>query len=225
MYNTTPSTDSDATAVNTLIPPSTLPRVSGLVLAGGRARRMDGCDKGLVELAGQPLIAHCLAAFAPQVDDLFISANRNITAYEGYGHPVLQDHHAGFDGPLAGLQRALESCRNDWLAVAPCDAPMLPGDLVARLLHANREQTSAAVIPHDGTQIQPLFGLYSTRVLNSLRRYLDGGDHKVRIWLETLAPLQVDFSDCPDAFTNINTPQDLELAGQRLHVAGEARAR
>ncbi|NOX75311.1 MAG: molybdenum cofactor guanylyltransferase [Gammaproteobacteria bacterium] len=192
--------------------------ISGLVLAGGRARRMGGRDKGLITLDGRPLITHCLETFAPQVNEIFVSANRNLGEYQAYGCTVLRDHHDNFDGPLAGLQRALEVCEHDWLAVVPCDAPMLPRDLVTRLLEARNSKPGKpgklAIVPHDGNRVQPLFGLYSVQVRNALDKFLRVGDRKVQIWLDSLHPLQVDFSDQPRAFMNINTTKDLAAARQ-----------
>ncbi len=195
---------------------NTIPaNISGLVLAGGRAHRMGGGDKGLVQLDRRPLVAHCLETFAPQVNEVLISANRNLGQYQAYEYTVLQDHHDGFDGPLAGLQRALEACKHDWLAVVPCDAPMLPRDLVSRLLGARSSHPGKlAIVPHDGNRVQALFGLYSVQVRDSLDAYLRAGDRKVEIWLNSLHPLQVDFSNQPRAFLNINTTEDLAAVGR-----------
>ena len=62
-----------------------------MVLAGGLARRMGGQDKGLIELAGRPLVAHALAALAPQVHTLLVNANRNLERYTAFGYPVVPD--------------------------------------------------------------------------------------------------------------------------------------
>ncbi|HDO34129.1 MAG TPA: molybdenum cofactor guanylyltransferase MobA, partial [Chromatiales bacterium] len=65
--------------------------ITGLILAGGRARRMGGRDKGLIPLAGRPLVEHVLSALRPQVATLLISANRNLARYRRCGVPVLPD--------------------------------------------------------------------------------------------------------------------------------------
>jgi molybdopterin-guanine dinucleotide biosynthesis protein A len=195
-------------------------QVTGLILAGGRARRMGGEDKGLLLLHGQPLIEHVITAFSPQVNTLYISANRNISRYIGYGYTVLEDAAGEFQGPLAGLQRALRiCCPKSLIAVVPCDAPRLPPQLVARLLERYHTDTPLAVIPHDGQRLQPLFGLFAPLAFDSLNTYLASGRRKVADWVKLLDPQSVDFSGQTDAFLNINSHQDLMQAKQSLpHV-------
>ena len=74
--------------------------ITGIILAGGRARRMGGQDKGLIKLARKPMIEYVLNAIKPQVDDIIINANRNQTVYEKYGFPVVADQIEGYCGPL-----------------------------------------------------------------------------------------------------------------------------
>ena len=95
------------------------PRVTGLVLAGGLARRMQegggDIDKGLVRFRGEAMVAHVLARLAPQVDRLLINANRNQAEYRGFGHPVVADEIAGYAGPLAGLHAGLQAATTEWV--------------------------------------------------------------------------------------------------------------
>lgn len=180
----------------------------GLILAGGQARRMHGQDKGLIQLNEQTLIEHVIQRFAPQVSTIYISANRHISEYEQFGYKVLPDIDAAFAGPLAGMYSFFSSEAKQPIVVAPCDTPLLPQDLVTRLLNAYIE-SDCAVIPHDGTRLQPLFGLYLPTVKSSLESYLQSGKSKVIDWVMSLNPRVVDFSDEQSAFTNINTPDDL----------------
>lgn len=190
--------------------------ITGLILAGGRARRMGGEDKGLLPLRGRPLIEHVIAAFSPQVNMLYISANRNISRYANYGYTVLKDTTDEFQGPLAGLQRTLRASPASPVTVVPCDAPLLPSQLVDRLLECYHIGTPLAVIPHDGKRLQPLFGLFAPQALNSLDAYLASGQRKVEGWVNSLDPQQVDFSQQNDTFLNINSHQDLLQAEQNL---------
>lgn len=187
--------------------------ISGLILAGGRARRMGGQDKGLIFLAGISLIERCINALSPQVSQLFISANHNIAQYQKFSFPVLQDAATNkHEGPLAGLQRALEMSPNMPVLVVPCDAPLFPDQLAARLLKKYRENDYLAVIPHDGTRLQPLFALFSPSSLESLNQYLATGQRKVETWATSSAHKIVDFSDQSEHFLNINTKNDLRRA-------------
>ena len=105
-----------------------------LILAGGRATRMGGADKGLVALSGRPLLAHALSALSAQLPAparVWISANRNLEVYAGFGRLLLQDPLPDFPGPLAGVLAALQ--RDDgavWL-VMPCDAVRPPADFAS----------------------------------------------------------------------------------------------
>ena len=115
---------------------------SGLVLAGGMASRMRApgaapVDKGLVELAGAPLIEHACRYLRPRVEALWISANRNASDYARYGTVLADDPEFGPQpGPLAGVAGALARIRTPWLLVLPVDVPLLPPDLAQRLSDA-----------------------------------------------------------------------------------------
>jgi len=190
-------------------PPSADDSVAGLILAGGRARRMETEDKGLMLLCGQPLVQHAIERLRPQVNALRISANRNLESYAAFGLPVISDESPDFLGPLAGIARALATTDSPWLATLPCDAPLAPLDLVSRLRVALQPRGGVAAVAFDGERLQPLFALLHRCVLPGLRAYLDGGGRSVRDWLESVDPIRVDFADIPAAFRNLNTPQDL----------------
>ena len=114
--------------------------VTGAILAGGAARRMQGNDKGLLPLCGEPLIKHTLTALAPQVERLMINANRNLQDYAAFGYPVTADDRQGLQGPLAGMLRCLQQAETEFVVVVPCDSPFLPDDLVERLLRQLRKR-------------------------------------------------------------------------------------
>jgi molybdenum cofactor guanylyltransferase len=199
--------------------------VNGLILAGGRARRMGGQDKGLILLDGKQMIEHCIARLLPQVGQVFISANKNIEQYDRYGFSVLEDKFGHFEGPLAGLLRAFEYSKDTPVLVVPCDAPFLSTELARRLLESYEETKTSAVIPHDGDRLQPLFGLYAPDVVSSLTEYLTSGQRKVETWVTSLPHAVVDFSNEHESFMNINTESDLQAAQSILHPAMEEGAR
>ncbi len=185
--------------------------IAGCILAGGAGVRMGGQDKGLLPWNGQPLIETVMARFLPQVDTLVVSANRNLAQYQKYGYPVLPDIAEGYAGPLAGIEQAMLHIHgvHALLAVVPCDAPLLPSDLVARLHHAL--QQSAADIAYAVTAggDQPVFSLIRAALLPSLSDYLRSGERKVQRWYARCPSIGVPFDDQPNAFTNINTPEML----------------
>ena len=190
-----------------------LPRpegITGVVLAGGLGRRMGNRDKGLVPLEGQPLVARVLARFSPQVDELLVNANRHLDRYAAYGYRVVSDEVSGFPGPLAGVHSAMRAARFEWLACVPCDAPNLPGDLVSRLQRAVRMNEADAAMARAAGRVHPVFCLCRCSTAGKLQRYLANGGRRVEEWLATLGAVYVDFDDEPEAFRNVNTPEDLE---------------
>ncbi len=87
--------------------------VTGVILAGGQARRMGGQDKGLVMLDGKPMVEIIIDVFKPQTAKLLINANRNHDRYSQYGFELVADELSGYCGPLAGMASALKSINTD----------------------------------------------------------------------------------------------------------------
>jgi molybdenum cofactor guanylyltransferase len=188
--------------------------ITGVILAGGRGTRMGGEDKGLLPLAGKPMIAHVIDRLAPQVATLIISANRNLDAYRQFGLPVISDRIPGFGGPLAGLHSALSTIHTDWLISVPCDTPYVPVDYVPRMCTAIDRQPAGVV--HDGTRLQAGFCLLHRDLLPQLTAALDAQEFAVHRFLHKVHAVHVNFSDEADAFRNINTPEELAQA-QTVH--------
>jgi molybdopterin-guanine dinucleotide biosynthesis protein A len=183
--------------------------ITGLVLAGGKGSRMDGVDKGLVLFNGKAMVEHVLERLAPQVDQILISANREIAQYQAMGHQVIQDDISGFAGPLAGLQRGLQVAESSYVLTAPCDSPLLPANLAERLMNSLIKHDADLAVVKTGRQTQPVFCLYRTSVLPSLVQYLQNGGRKVEEWQNSLESISVSFSDNAKAFSNINTREEL----------------
>jgi molybdopterin-guanine dinucleotide biosynthesis protein A len=196
--------------------------ITGLVLAGGRASRMGGVDKGLQNHAGMPLAMHALLRLAPQVGPLMINANRNLGAYESMGVPVWPDELADFAGPLAGFLVGLGHCETPWLATVPCDSPLFPEDLVARLAAAVAADSAAEIaLPatrgEDGTvRAQPVFCLMRSSLLESLTRFTQEGGRKIDRWTALHRTLEVPFEDAA-AFVNANTLAELRQLQGSAH--------
>lgn len=190
--------------------------ITGLVLAGGLGRRMGGADKGLVTLAGQPMVAHVLAALRPQVGPLLVNANRNAERYAAFAHPVIADETDGYLGPLAGVLTGLRHCTTELLVTAPCDAPLVAPDLVARLHAALAAAAADLAVASDGERQQPVFLLLRAKLAPSLEAYLAGGGRKIDAWFAQLRVAEGNFSDEPDTFVNVNDPGERQRVEARL---------
>jgi molybdopterin-guanine dinucleotide biosynthesis protein A len=188
--------------------------ITGLVLAGGRGSRMGGVDKGLQNHHGMPLALHALLRLSPQVGAVMLNANRNLGAYESLGAPVWPDALADYPGPLAGFLAGLEHCETPYLVTVPCDSPRFPADLVERLARglaeAQGDIAMAVTLDEAGQrQRQPVFCLMHTGVLDSLVRFIQGGQRRIDRWTDGQRSVEVLFDDA-GAFVNANTLQELQ---------------
>jgi molybdopterin-guanine dinucleotide biosynthesis protein A len=187
-----------------------LSSVTGLILAGGKGSRMGGVDKGLQVFRGKRLVDHVYERFAPQVGGVIINANQNHDEYRSFGVRVVSDAIGGFAGPLAGLHAGLSISKRPFLASAPCDSPFLPMDLVERLYKRIDETGAELAVAKTGEQPHPVFSLMRRGVLDHLTEFLKGGGRKIDAWYATLNVVEVAFDDEPEAFSNINTREELQ---------------
>jgi molybdopterin-guanine dinucleotide biosynthesis protein A len=183
--------------------------VTGLILAGGKGSRMGGVDKGLQTFRGKRLIDHVYERLAPQVGGVVINANQNQDAYRTFGVRVVSDAIGGFAGPLAGFHAGLSVSKRPFLASVPCDSPFLPEDLIARL-YARIDETGAELaVAKTGDQPHPVFSLMRRGVLDHLSDFLKEGGRKIDAWYASLNVVEVAFDDEAEAFSNINTLEEL----------------
>lgn len=197
---------------------------TAVILAGGQASRMAGRDKGLLILDGRPLIEHVIDALRPQTDSIMINANRNIERYQAYGYPVISDRIPDFAGPLAGMLAALQQTDSEFLLCVPCDGPWLPGDLLQRLHHAMLEKDAEISCAHDGDRLHPVFALLKRSLRQPLADYIDAGGRAVHRWFNSRKLAQVDFSDVPALFVNINTAEELQrIEAEISHLTALSR--
>jgi molybdenum cofactor guanylyltransferase len=179
--------------------------ITAVILAGGKGRRLGGQDKGLVKYKNKMLIEHVLDRIEPQVNSILINANRNQQAYSQYGHPVINDELSDFQGPLAGFATAMKTTKTDYIVTLPCDGPMLPTDLVSRMIKQLGNNSHSIAVSHDGERLQPVYALMPVSLIDSLEAFLSNGDRKIDLWYAEHKTVLVDFSDKAESFFNINT--------------------
>jgi molybdopterin-guanine dinucleotide biosynthesis protein A len=195
--------------------------VTGVILAGGQSRRMGGGDKGLLELAGKSMLAHVVCRLRSQVGRVIINANGDARRFASLELPVVPDTVGGFAGPLAGvlagMRWSMANAKNArWIVTAAADAPLLPSDLVARLMQAVAERPSAIALAQSHGELHPVIGLWPVALANDLEEQLGKGVRKVLDWTKQHGTAAVPFAPervCGldiDPFFNANTPSELE---------------
>lgn len=190
--------------------------ITAIILAGGQANRMGGAGKGLIPLLSKPLVQHVIERLKPQVEEVLVNANRELKQYEAFNLPVLKDEYADLIGPLAGFSLGLKHCKHDYLLTVPCDSPLLPDDLAARLMHALVHKEADIVVAKSAGHTHPVFCLMKKTVLPSLLTYIEQGERKVSAWQKSLKYEDVEFNDCSEAFVNLNTVEELEALALKL---------
>lgn len=200
------------------MPPYPRADITGIVLAGGRARRMGGLDKGLIELCDQPMAAHVVKTLAPQVSEVLVNANRHREDYARATRcRVVADLRGDYAGPLAGMASAMTVASTPFVLTAPCDSPLVSSELGARLYAALRTADAEICVAHDGERLQPVFALLHSSLRASMLAYLDSGERKIDRWYARHRMTRADFSDCVETFCNVNTPS--ERAQMEAHLS------
>lgn len=190
--------------------------VTGVVLAGGRGKRMGGVDKGLVDLHGRPMVMHVIDTLRPQVGRILINANRNTDKYEALGYEVISDIVGDYFGPLAGMASAMQAASTTYVLTVPCDSPLIDDDLAERLYQALAHENADVSVAHDGERMHPVFALLKRDLLPSLQSYLQSGGRKIDRWLNQHRLAVAYFRDKPEAFLNVNNPEDREALESKL---------
>lgn len=193
--------------------------IPAVILAGGASRRMGGGVKPLLKLSGKPMIEHVVDRLQVQAGPLAVNANSG--DFEWLGLPVVADSIPDKPGPLAGVLAAMDWARGegaDWVVTVAGDTPFFPMDLVQVL----QAQIGDAPIALAATQEEerlfshPVFGLWSTSLADDLRAAVMDGTRKVLNFTDPHGAVLVEFDAASDPFFNVNTPEELALAEQRL---------
>jgi molybdopterin-guanine dinucleotide biosynthesis protein A len=184
--------------------------ITAVILAGGQASRMNGEDKGLIIFRELPLIAHVVNITKPKVAEILISANRNLEEYANFGR-VIRDDLEGFQGPLAGISKALKVCSTPYLLVFPCDSPLIDATLIDSLIEKMEATKADICVAHDGSIMHATFALMQTKLEKSLEEFLEEGGRKMAHWYRQQSLERIDVSSYLEVLTNINRPEDFNL--------------
>ena len=184
--------------------------VTGVILAGGMGRRMNGADKGLVLLQQHEMISWVVDSLKPNVKEVVINANRNLADYKKFNVQVVADSIDGFQGPLAGFEAGMSVAKTEWVFTCPCDSPMQSTDLLPHIFNAVVSCDAEIGVAFDGQRTHPVFSLVKTSLLPSLRSYLESGERKIDRWFAKHTLEVIDCSEFSESFVNINTEEELQ---------------
>jgi molybdenum cofactor guanylyltransferase len=195
--------------------------VTGVLLAGGQSRRMGGGDKGLLPLAGKSMLQHVIDRLRPQVSAIVLNANGDPARFQAFGLPIVADSIAGHVGPLAGVLAGMrwslaQAPDRPWIVTAAGDAPLLPHDLVGRLLAAVEGGAGRIAMARSNGELHPVIGLWPVALAADLEAALGAGVRKVLDWSDRHGSVGVDFPPERldgteiDPFFNANTPEELD---------------
>ena len=206
-----------------MVTPTTLSRTVGVILAGGRSRRMRASKPEQV-LAGRSLLEHVVRRAEHQVDGLILSIKSSSAFYRQFGLPIVPDQDSSQAGPLLGSASAMDwiadqQARNTILPLVACfpvDVPIFPDDIVAQLKHALLSQNKQVAVARQAGQLQPLFSLWNCASAATIKKALRAGIYGPKPMLSELDSVAVDIIHSSEFdFTNLNTQQDmLALAGK-----------
>lgn len=199
------------------------PFINGVVLAGGKGRRMGEKQKSQLLLGGQPLVQHVINQVKPQVNKLLINANSGLSFFKSTSLPVRSDSCEGHLGPLAGILTAMEwTAREypkiDYILSAPVDNPFLPNDLVSELMAAKKGKNADIAVASSGSNVHYTVGIWPVEQKDRLRSaLLIEKVRRVEKWANRHKLAIVDFGVGKiDPFTNINSPRCLAAAASLL---------
>ena len=185
-------------------------KTTGIILAGGLGKRFGGINKALIQLFDKPLIELVIDALRPQVDEILISANRNIVELSSFGYPVIEDTLKN-NGPLGGIESLIDHVTTDLIIVTTCDTIHLPKNFVTELEMSRTKNKADIAIAKTGMGIQRLNFSTTKETLAGVRDFLKTGNLTVAQWQNEINACEVHFNSTGKGppLHNINTPEDL----------------
>ena len=178
--------------------------LTGLVLAGGRSRRM-GRDKALLEIDGRPLVERVAGRLATVCGRVLIAAGDRPLPPLPWDRV---DDRVADAGPLAGILGGLAAATTSLVAVAAVDMPDVdPGVFAA--LATKWDGHAPAVVPLRAGRLEPLHAVYATAALPEFAALFDAGERSPTQVLRRLSATVVVLEDDGAWAGNLNFPRDL----------------
>jgi molybdopterin-guanine dinucleotide biosynthesis protein A len=179
----------------------------GVVLAGGRGRRLGG-DKAIVELEGRALVHYPIEALHSVCDDVVVVAKRDTLLPPLSGVADLWIEPDEPRHPLVGVAHALGLATGRPVLVVAVDLPLVDAGVLRAILSAEGGPADATVVaPRAYGRLQPLCALYAPRALEAGLNRFDPSARTIEV-VEALGVRVVEGLE-ETAFFNVNAPEDL----------------
>ena len=195
-------------------------QAEGLILAGGKSRRMGGIHKGILICQNETFTQRLIRELHREVVCVRISYGSRIRE-DCSKCPAVMDIYPDC-GPIGGIHAGLKACESRWLAVAACDMPFLKAELFCLLMDRLDEAKGKGIscdgaVPVSGGRIHPLAAIYRTGTAEVFEEQIREGNYRIRDVLRRLNILYVDLTGqkiWEEMLRNINTTEEYErLAG------------
>lgn len=173
---------------------------SGIVLAGGSARRMGGVNKALQTYNNRPLYSYATENLLHYCDEILISANADAPQFKKEGYRVVDDGKYFRKGPLAGVFAGLSHALHDRLLIAACDQLTLPVRVYAELIDSASNHRGA--FASDGTSPHPTCAVVPRHLAEDVSDRLSTGRLRLLEFMQANC-VEVEFPDV--TFFNVNT--------------------
>tara|TARA_B100000686_G_C16806728_1_gene991629 strand:- start:8022 stop:8633 length:612 start_codon:yes stop_codon:yes gene_type:complete len=183
-------------------------QVTTLILAGGKSTRMDGQDKGLLNVEGKYIINYIINIAEKYSKKIIVNVNRNFEKYEAMGLVICKDVLDDFQGPLAGIYSGLMMIDTEYMITLPCDGPFIRDIFFKKMISS--DNNADINVAHDGKRIQPVYCMIKKSVTNNLEGFLKTDQRKIDKWFENNITNLIDFSQYNEMFVNINDKNELE---------------
>jgi len=176
------------------------------ILAGGRATRFDGVNKGTLVVGSSTIVDRQLEALREVADTVFV-VGRDDPAWTSRGLQVIPDDVPGA-GPLGGIYTAIVHSPCDRTLVVACDMPFVSAALLRRLAAVD---DADVVIPRHARGYEPLCAIYSRACAGDMRERLARGLNEASRLPAGVRVTELDIDE-DVLFVNVNTPHDYERA-------------
>lgn len=194
-----------------------------VILAGGRARRMNGINKLLLKFDDQIQLIKIHQQLKSTVSQVWVNSHRDDAIYQKL-IPTLHcypDDEKGFYGPLMGMKSAWSHVQSDYVLFVPCDVTFIPANVVAILHEALARQPLAQVayVEINSKALYP-FCLLKRSALQVIRTHLEQGQRSLKQCFADLHAQVVAFENHALFFHSINSLDELQQHQQLKLIDG-----